>query len=103
MPDEKMRTWYAAENLEASISGTREHQKFMNYWLSKPGAAGRKTDWRRTWMNWMLSAAERAPQRPGNSLAPISGAPRHYQSTTDGKVMQTIALVEMFRQLEESQ
>lgn len=100
-PDEKMRDWYAAEKLEQVISGRVEHQKFMNYWLSKPGKDGRKTDWRRTWMNWMLNAAERAGRRPGNSLAPVSGAPLR-QSTTDQKVAQTLELGRRLQAMEES-
>lgn len=104
-PDEKMRAWYAAEKLEQSISGRIEHQKFMNYWLSKPGAAGRKTDWRRTWMNWMLTAAGSRPAAPGNALVPASGMPSQpsTHSTTNAKVMQGLALAEKFRQMEENQ
>jgi hypothetical protein len=29
---------------------------FSNYWTSVPGRAGRKLDWRRTWINWALIA-----------------------------------------------
>lgn len=94
-PDEGLRKWYAAEQLEGAISGRIEHQRFMNYWLSKPGAAGRKTDWRRTWMNWMLGAAQRSGGRPG--------APAQYKpSTTDQRVAQGMALAEKFRQMEEN-
>lgn len=101
-PDEKMRAWYVTERItEAGVDGRIEHQKFMNYWLSQPGAKGRKLDWRRTWMNWMLTAAERAGRRPGNALVPTSGAP--YRSTTNDKVMQGLALAEKFRQMEENQ
>lgn len=96
-PDEKMRAWYAAEQLEQSISGRLEHQKFMNYWLSKPGAAGRKTDWRRTWMNWMLNASERGGTRPGSALVPTSGAP-YKPSTTDQRIAQGNALAAKYRE-----
>jgi len=102
-PDEKMREWYAAEKLSNSIDGRIEHQKFMNYWLAKPGKDGRKTDWRRTWMNWMLGAAERANRygirrSPGTDLAPVSGAP-YRPSTTDQRVGQAWDLAAKYEQM----
>lgn len=105
-PDEKMRTWYAAEKLEQSISGRIEHQKFMNYWLSKPGVAGRKTDWRRTWMNWMLNAAgsgQRPSSTPGSAVVPHGGHGGIPNSTTNNKVAQTLTLAQKFHQMEETQ
>lgn len=104
MPDENMRAWFVAEQLQNAIQNPRvEHEKFCDYWAGVPGVKGRKHDWPATWRNWMRSAAERAPHRPGNSLTPVSGAPRQYVSTTDGKVMQTLGLAEKFRQMEENQ
>lgn len=105
-PDEKMREWFAAERLAQTIDGRIEHQKFMNYWLAKPGKDGRKIDWRRTWMNWMLEAATRAERfnghRPGNALAPLSGAPAQYKpSTGDQRVAQAQMLYEKYSQMEE--
>lgn len=111
-PDGKMREWYVSEGLErAGLNGKLEHQKFMNYWLSKPGAAGRKTDWRRTWMNWMLSAAERLPVRPvsaipGSSVVVHAAASQlgiSTTSSTNNKVLQGLALAEKFRKMEENQ
>lgn len=105
-PDEKMRAWYAAQQFGDSVNGLVEHEKFMDYWRACPGIKGRKTDWPATWRNWMREASERAQRRghrPGNALTPVSGAPRQYPSTTDGKVMQTLALAEKFRQMEENQ
>ena len=97
-PDEKMRAWFVAEKLPGVIDGRLEHQKFMNYWLAKPGREGKKLDWRRTWMNWMLNAAERARRRPGTALAPVSGAP-YRPSTTDQRVGQALALAEKYEQM----
>lgn len=37
----------------------RTVEKFRNYWLAKPGAAGTKLDWAATWRNWSISEAER--------------------------------------------
>ncbi len=49
----------------AGEGGLREHQKFMNFWLSKAGAGARKIDWERTWKNWFLTAEERKPRANG--------------------------------------
>lgn len=35
-------------------------QRFRDYWLAKPGAAGVKLDWPATWRNWVRSHADRA-------------------------------------------
>jgi hypothetical protein len=103
IPTEEMRTWFAEEKLHLVLDARIEHEKFVNYWVGVPGAKGRKLDWPRTWKNWMWTQAERAPRRPGNSLVPTSGAPRHYPSTTDGKVMQTLDLGRrMQQQMEEN-
>lgn len=59
-PNEAMREWYRAEGIGRHVDGRVEHEKFMNHFLSKPGAAGTKLDWPRTWMNWMREAAQRA-------------------------------------------
>jgi hypothetical protein len=104
MPDERMRAWFADEKLAAVIDGRVEHDKFVDYWAGVPGVKGRKVDWPATWRNWMRTAAERATRRPGNSVVPTTILTnRHYASTTDGKVMQTIALADKFRQMEENQ
>lgn len=49
-----------------------EADKFRDYWSAKPGAAGRKLDWRGTWRNWLRSYLERRP-KPRN--APSSHGP----------------------------
>jgi uncharacterized protein YdaU (DUF1376 family) len=46
-----------------------EVEKFCNYWHSKPGAGGRRIDWEKTFINWLLTAQERAP-RSTNGAAP---------------------------------
>ena len=35
-----------------------EHEKFVDYWLSKPGKGGIKKDWIRVWKNWMRQAEQ---------------------------------------------
>jgi hypothetical protein len=104
IPTPEMREWFAEEKLHLAIDARIEHEKFVNYWVGCPGAKGRKLDWPRTWKNWMWTAAERAPRRPGNALMPSSGAGGPvYRSTTDTKVQQTLNLAEKYRQMEESQ
>ncbi|OAN76723.1 hypothetical protein A8B82_15120 [Sulfitobacter sp. EhC04] len=33
-----------------------EAAKFKDYWIAKPGAPGRKSDWKATWRNWMRNS-----------------------------------------------
>lgn len=103
MPTEEMRAWFVGEGFPAVIDGRVEHEKFMDYWRACPGVKGRKLDWPATWRNWMRTAAQRAPRRPGNSLAPVSGAPHQYQSTTDAKVAQTLELGRRLQAMEDAQ
>jgi hypothetical protein len=46
----------------SSVDGQRETAKFINYYQALAGAKGVKLDWVATWRNWMMNAAERAPQ-----------------------------------------
>ena len=45
-----------------NVDGPRETTKFINYYQGLSGAKAVKLDWVATWRNWMLNAAERAPQ-----------------------------------------
>jgi hypothetical protein len=54
--DDSMREWAAARCPMVDIE--TETEKFVNYWSAKAGRDARKTDWRRTWQNWMLRAEE---------------------------------------------
>jgi biotin operon repressor len=45
---------------------SNEADKFRDYWTAKPGAAGRKLDWRGTWRNWFRSYLDRRP-KPRNA------------------------------------
>lgn len=51
-----------------------EALKFTNYWTALAGAKARKTDWKKTWQNWSMTAFSRAPLRPavavGSGQAP---------------------------------
>jgi hypothetical protein len=56
----EMVAW-ARENAP-TVDGPRETAKFINYYQALAGTKGVKLDWVATWRNWMLNAAERAPQ-----------------------------------------
>jgi hypothetical protein len=56
MPDD----WRAECNLDRpDLDPNWAWRCFIDYWLAKPGAAGRKLDWHRTWRNWYR--AQRVP------------------------------------------
>jgi uncharacterized protein YdaU (DUF1376 family) len=38
-----------------------EALKFLNYWTSKSGQGATKTDWSKTWQNWILTATQGVP------------------------------------------
>lgn len=63
-----MRQW--AQD-KAPSCGDADHEAFLDYWRSKPGAAGRKVDWVATWRNWMRKEHERRAGRrtSGNVVA----------------------------------
>lgn len=42
-------------------------EEFRNYWESKPGQAGTKLDWEKTFMNWILNDLKRNPKRSTNN------------------------------------
>lgn len=44
------------------VDGRRETEKFINHWRAKSGRDATKLDWKATWRNWMLRAAEYAPR-----------------------------------------
>lgn len=41
----------------------REAERFKDYWHSKPGREGTKTDWAATWRNWVRKAADDMAKR----------------------------------------
>ena len=47
---------YREEARLAPIDLRSEALKFANYWASKSGGSATKLDWKRTWLNWCLTA-----------------------------------------------
>lgn len=77
------RSWgmWAVENFTVSPDDVRaEAGRFADFWLSKSGQDATKVDWRRTWQNWIRTAAERKRwkrRRIDTKVAPdlLSSAP----------------------------
>lgn len=44
----------------------READAFRDYWIAKPGAGGRKSDWDATWRNWIRKRDEYRNRRGGS-------------------------------------
>lgn len=67
------KDWRPSEDLiewartNAPGVGWKEHEKFVDYWLAKPGKGGVKLDWDATWRNWMRRASERVVLANGSS------------------------------------
>lgn len=68
-------TRYQRINLRA------EALKFAGYWSNKTGKGARKVNWKRTWMNWCVTAAQRAGYRERED-AQLS-RDGHYQDDSD--------------------
>lgn len=51
----------------------RELEKFRNYWLAKPGKDAAKTNWQRTWINWLMTADERIGRHGTGNGSSASG------------------------------
>lgn len=63
VPDPDLIAWARFERPDLQI-GT-EIDAFSDYWRSKPGKDGRKTDWSATFRNWIRKAHSRPPHRVG--------------------------------------
>ncbi|MEV2277747.1 hypothetical protein AB0I72_19385 [Nocardiopsis sp. NPDC049922] len=84
-PTEEMKAW-AREN--APTCGMRDHEAFMDFWLSVPGAKARKVDWVRTWKNWMRREHDKRAAPPTPRRAP------QQRTTTTDKVNGWLALAD---------
>lgn len=58
-PTDAMRAFALGLHLNPTDVG----EQFRDYWISVPGAKGRKSDWEATWRNWCRKEAERAPRK----------------------------------------
>lgn len=53
MPDDSMVDFCNATRPDLHPEAVAHH--FRDYWISQPGAKGRKADWHATWRNWVRS------------------------------------------------
>jgi hypothetical protein len=58
-------------------------REFKNYWLSVPGKAGRKTDWKRTLVNRLDTKATRRGEEPAGQTNRTSSAGSRKPSVND--------------------
>ena len=57
-----------------------EREKFIDYWISKAGSTATKTDWNRTWKNWVRSNVERNPML---AVQPVVASKRKFTGYVD--------------------
>ena len=60
---QELGDWALAEGLPLERI-RQEADRFRDYWVAKPGAAGRKTDWPATWRNWVRKVTENKREYP---------------------------------------
>ncbi len=70
-PNQKDMIFAEVNFAKAGIHGGQavmlEIEKFKNHWLSKAGVNATKTNWDRTWQNWVINSIERrGSPRGGN-------------------------------------
>ncbi len=57
------RQWAIDTGLDPPTAD-REGEKFADYWRTKPGAGGRRTEWELVWRNWVRRALEYRHEHP---------------------------------------
>lgn len=72
-----------------------EADRFRDYWHGKPGAAGRKLDWRGTWRNWVRSYLDRRP-KPRN--APGGHGPDAFSQHGRGSIADAVIRRRLLRE-----
>lgn len=75
--EEARRIAFKAKQPLSDDEISNEADKFRDYWHGKPGASGRKCNWRSTWANWVRAYLERRP-KPRN-------APSGYDTRPSGQ------------------
>lgn len=78
---DEMRDWARENTPHVDIDW--HTQKFIDHFAAQSGQRGVKTDWGRTWKNWMRTEEERAPanrqQRPDRAVASARGLIQAHQ------------------------
>lgn len=71
--------WQRSKGI-SDLLARRSLEKFGNYWSSKSGQAATKTDWSKTWQNWLLTEQERTPTTAASRPGSLSD---RYQASTE--------------------
>lgn len=89
--DEAMRDWA----IDRGYTGEwcmQQTERFINYWTAKPGKDGVKSDWRATWRNWILKAADDLPRNRTNQDPDLFG--RAMQRAAEREAQQRLEIVQ---------
>lgn len=94
-PTPGMIEWARAKTPDVPAS---EHDRFVDYWRSAPGAKAVKLDWEATWRNWMRRTQDdiTAGKRPSASR---NGKP----STSDQRVAQAQLLRDKYAAIDQAE
>lgn len=97
MPSEKTKQW-CQDNLppRLMVAAGNELIKFRNYWTAKTGRDATKLDWDKTFVNWMLKAAERYTTAPLPSPKTFTEAADDYKAA---KKAQRAVVLDLAQQL----
>lgn len=69
---------FAAQQNMTLEETSRVAENFRDYWIAKPGAAGRKLDWSATWRNWVRSHVQRGrPSGPSGPSVRMASRPAY--------------------------
>jgi hypothetical protein len=66
LPSSELIEWARIER--SDIDPVKEADAFRDYWLSQPGQKGVKTDWDRTFKNWIRNARGRGGSKAGPAM-----------------------------------
>lgn len=71
---DEQRAWTRKERPD--LDPDKEADRFIDFWRSKPGKDGRKTDWAATWRNWVRGARQGNYSQPAVNPAVPRGIPK---------------------------
>lgn len=85
MPDQSYLAFCRTERPD--LDPHKLADSFRDYWISVPGAKGKKQDWMATWRNWVRNQRQERPQTINymddrkNTLDQLTGRNKHGQRT----------------------
>jgi hypothetical protein len=91
--DEAMKDWAVDRGYTAEWC-MQQTERFINYWTAKPGKDGTKSDWRATWRNWILKAADDLPPYSGQAANRRPNGPDGLFDRAMERVQQRLEIVQ---------